>query len=56
MTPTVAYTSTQLDFKSDPADELTAATSVVYGIPLLARDRKILASTMVPLADERLLE
>lgn len=56
LTPTVAYASTQLDFDSDPADELIAATSVVYGMPLLTRDRKIRASKMVPLADARLLE
>ena len=46
----VARTSTQLDFRSDPADELIAATSVVYGIPLLTRDRRIRNSKIVPLA------
>jgi PIN domain nuclease of toxin-antitoxin system len=39
-----------LDFASDPADELIAATSVVERIPLLTRDQKILKSRMVPLA------
>ena len=46
----VARMSTQLDFKSDPADELIAATSVVHGVPLLTRDRVILQSKVVPLA------
>ena len=46
----VARTSTELDFKSDPADELIGATSIVHKIPLLTRDRRILASRMVPLA------
>ncbi len=44
----VALRSTQLDFSSDPADEIIAATSVVHRIPLLTRDRKILRSHMVP--------
>lgn len=46
----VARTSTQLDFKSDPADELIAATSIVYNIPLVTRDRTIRSSKIVPLA------
>jgi PIN domain nuclease of toxin-antitoxin system len=46
----VATASTQLDFRSDPADELIAATSVVHGIPLLTRDARIRASRLVPLA------
>ena len=46
----IARVSTQLDFRSDPADELIAATSVVTGIPLLTRDHKILASRLVPFA------
>ena len=28
-----------LDFDSDPADEIIAATSIVYRLPLLTRDR-----------------
>ena len=47
--PVVRATSA-LDFTSDPADELIAATSVVHGIPLLTRDRRILKSKIVPLA------
>lgn len=39
-----------LDFKSDPADELIAATSIVHRISLLTRDKKILKSKIVPLA------
>ena len=46
----IAQKSTALDFRSDPADEIIAATSVVEGMPLLTRDRKILRSKMVPLA------
>ena len=48
--PDVAKTSTQLDFNSDPADELIAATSIVYDIPLVTRDRRIRNSKIVPLA------
>ncbi|HEX8322765.1 MAG TPA: type II toxin-antitoxin system VapC family toxin [Tepidisphaeraceae bacterium] len=39
-----------LDFRSDPADEIIAATSLAHDVPLLTRDRKILASQVVPLA------
>ena len=46
----VARQSTQLDFSSDPADEIIAATSIVEGIPLLTRDRNILKSRLVPFA------
>ncbi|HLH31965.1 MAG TPA: type II toxin-antitoxin system VapC family toxin [Terriglobia bacterium] len=48
LTLEIAQKSTQLDFQSDPADEIIAATSVVAGIPLLTRDRKILKSKLVP--------
>ncbi|MCA1588837.1 MAG: type II toxin-antitoxin system VapC family toxin [Acidobacteria bacterium] len=50
ITVRIARQSTALDFRSDPADEIIAATSVVEKIPLLTRDRKILKSKMVPLA------
>jgi len=50
---TVARVSTALDFRSDPADELIAATSVVHSVPLLTRDRRIRRSRMVPLARTR---
>ena len=46
----VARTSTRLDFRSDPADELIAATSLVHGIPLLTRDHVMRGSKIVPLA------
>jgi PIN domain nuclease of toxin-antitoxin system len=46
----IAKISTQLDFRSDPADELIAATSVVQRIPLLTRDKRIRKSKLVPLA------
>jgi PIN domain nuclease of toxin-antitoxin system len=39
-----------LDFKGDPADELIAATSIVEGVPLVTRDRRIRRSRLVPLA------
>jgi len=47
----IARKSTDLDFVSDPADEIIAATSVIERIPLLTRDRKILKSRIVPLAN-----
>ena len=46
----IARRSTQLDIRSDPADEIIAATSVVEQIPLLTRDKKLLKSRMIPLA------
>ena len=46
----VARASTRLDFKSDSADELIAATSIVHGVPLLTRDRVMRGSKMVPMA------
>ncbi len=46
----VARASTRLDFRSDPADEIIAATSVVHGIPLVTRDAVIRRSALVPLA------
>ena len=39
-----------LDFKSDPADELIAATSLATGLPLVTRDRKLRGSKVVPVA------
>ena len=43
----LAEASTRLDFKSDPADEIIAATSLVHGLPLLTRDERILSSSML---------
>jgi PIN domain nuclease of toxin-antitoxin system len=39
-----------LDFHSDPADEIIAATSLVHHIPLLTRDRLILRSKLLRFA------
>jgi PIN domain nuclease of toxin-antitoxin system len=46
----VCRASTELDFTSDPADELIAATSIVHRVRLVTRDRTIRASKLVPLA------
>jgi PIN domain nuclease of toxin-antitoxin system len=46
----VCEKSTQLDFSSDPADELIAATSLVHRVSLVTRDRKIRKSKMIPIA------
>lgn len=46
----VARALERLDFRAGPADELIAATSVAHGVPLLTRDRHILASSVVPFA------
>lgn len=46
----VCRMSTRLDLRSDPADELIAATSVVHRVPLLTRDRKLRKSKLIPLA------
>ncbi len=50
ITVEIARQSTSLDFRSDPADELIAATSVVEQIPLMTRDKRILKSRIVPFA------
>jgi PIN domain nuclease of toxin-antitoxin system len=50
ITLAVARQSVRLDFRSDPADELIAATSVVHAVPLVTRDRRIRKSKMVPFA------
>ncbi len=50
LTREIAVASTRLDVRSDPADELIGATSVVHRVPLLTRDRKLLGSKVVPLA------
>ena len=46
----VCAKSTELDFTSDPADELIAATSIVYRVPLVTRDKRIRKSKLVPIA------
>jgi PIN domain nuclease of toxin-antitoxin system len=50
MTLEVVRALRRLDFESDPADEIIAATSLVHRTPLLTRDRKLLKSRVVPLA------
>jgi PIN domain nuclease of toxin-antitoxin system len=40
----------RLDFESDPADEMIAATSIVHKVALVTRDRRIRRSRLVPLA------
>jgi PIN domain nuclease of toxin-antitoxin system len=50
LTPAIARISTHLDFSSDPADELIAATSIVHAVPLITRDKKIRRSRQVPFA------
>ena len=39
-----------LDFDSDPADEIIAATSLAHRVPLMTRDRKMRRSKLVPIA------
>ncbi len=46
----VARRLKDLDFHSDPADEIIAATSLAHGVPLLTRDKTIRRSKVVPLA------
>jgi PIN domain nuclease of toxin-antitoxin system len=50
ITREIARTSTRLDIRSDPADELIGATSVVHQVPLLTRDRALRRSRTIPLA------
>lgn len=39
-----------LDFQSDPADEIIAATSLTYHVPLVTRDKRIRTSRIVEFA------
>jgi PIN domain nuclease of toxin-antitoxin system len=39
-----------LDFRSDPADELIAATSLTYKVPLMTRDSRIRTSKLLQFA------
>ncbi len=39
-----------LDFRSDPADEIIAATSLAYQIPLVTRDSRIRTSNKITFA------
>ena len=42
-----------LDVRSDPADEIIAATSLVHQVPLVTRDARLRRSRLVPLATRR---
>ena len=50
LTLDVCLATHRLDFASDPADDLIAATSLVHHLPLVTRDAKIRRSQLVPLA------
>lgn len=50
ITADIAKQSTLLDIRSDPADELIGATSLVHAAPLLTRDRALRRSKRIPLA------
>jgi PIN domain nuclease of toxin-antitoxin system len=50
ITREIARTSTQLDVRADPADELIGATSIVHNVPLVTRDRTLRRSKQIPLA------
>ena len=39
----------RVDVRVDPADEIIGATSITYQIPLLTRDKKLKASSTIPL-------
>ena len=43
----------RLDVRSDPADEIIAATSLVHQVPLVTRDTRLRRSRLVPLATPR---
>lgn len=49
LTPTVAVLSTQFpgDFPRDPADRLIGATARAEGLPLVTRDERIRASSLL---------
>lgn len=50
LNPRVCQAILKLDFRSDPADEIIAGTSIVHKVPLLTRDSVILKSKLVPFA------
>ncbi len=43
----------RLDVRSDPADEIIAATSLVHRVPLVTRDGRLRRSRLVPMATPR---
>jgi PIN domain nuclease of toxin-antitoxin system len=50
LSPEVCLNLRRLDFTSDPADELIAATSLAHGVPLVTRDARIRASKLLTFA------
>ena len=48
LTREIARASTRLDIRSDPADEIIGATSVVHNVPLVSRDRALRRSRVIP--------
>jgi len=50
LTYDVCLSLRRLDFRSDPADEIIAATSLAYDVPLVTRDARIRASRLVRFA------
>ncbi|MCC6766356.1 MAG: type II toxin-antitoxin system VapC family toxin [Deltaproteobacteria bacterium] len=48
LTREIARTSTRLDVRSDPADEIIGATSIVHRVPLVTRDRVLKRSRLIP--------
>jgi len=53
LTLDVCRASRRLDVRSDPADEIIAATSLVHRVPLVTRDARLRRSRLVPLATVR---
>ncbi|NMC62070.1 MAG: type II toxin-antitoxin system VapC family toxin [SAR324 cluster bacterium] len=50
ITVDIARALMHIDIKSDPADEIIAATSIVHKVPLLTRDKTLKKSKIIPLA------
>jgi PIN domain nuclease of toxin-antitoxin system len=48
LTREIARTSTRLDVRVDPADEIIGATSIVHNVPLVTRDRALKRSRLIP--------
>jgi len=48
ISPEVCLNLRRLDFTSDPADELIAATSLTHSVPLVTRDRRIRTTSLFP--------
>ena len=48
ITPEVCLNVRGLDFRSDPADELIAATSLTHSVPLVTRDSRIRTTRLFP--------